>query len=269
MEIEKEDTQEKEMSFLDHLEELRWHIIRALGSVMFFAIIVFLFKEFVFDSIIFAPRRDDFITYRIMCMISDFTCFSPPKFDIIPREFGEKFFTHLKISFWLGIIISFPYIFYEIWKFIKPGLYKTEQKAATGMVFICSSLFLTGVGFGYFIISPFAIKFLAGYTLSAEEVISSSSLASYVSYLTMFTIPAGIVFELPVVVYFLARIGILTPAFMRTYRRHAIVVILIFAAIITPPEVVTQILIGIPVIILYELSIFVAARTQKKYFSDN
>ncbi len=269
MEKAKEETKEQEMSFLDHLEELRWHIIRSLGSVIFFAIIVFVFKEFVFDNIIFAPRRDDFITYRFMCLLSEFTCFKPPEFNIIPRDFGEKFFTHLKISFWLGIIISFPYIFYEIWKFIKPGLYKNEQKAATGMVFICSSLFLTGVGFGYFIISPFAIKFLAGYTLSSEEVINSSSLASYVSYLTMFTIPAGIVFELPVVVYFLSRIGILTPAFMRTYRRHAIVVILIFAAIITPPEVITQILIGIPVIILYEISIFVSARTQKKYFSDN
>jgi len=259
---------EKEMSFLEHLEELRWHIIRSLVSVVFFAVIIFVFKEFVFDKIIFAPRRESFLTYQVLCKIADFICFKPPAFEIIPREFGEKFFTHLKISFWLGVVLSFPYIFWEVWRFIKPGLYKNEQKAARGMVLICSSLFLTGVLFGYFIISPFAIKFLAGYSLSDVEVISSSSLSSYVNYLTMFTVPAGIIFELPVVVYFLSRIGLLTPAFMRQYRRHAIVIILLFAAIITPPEVVTQILIGIPVLILYELSIYVSGRAVRKYHSD-
>jgi len=264
-----QERQEKEMSFLDHLEELRWHIIRSLVSVVFFAIIVFIFKEFVFDIIIFAPKRESFITYQIFRSIADFICFQPPDFQIIPREFGEKFFTHLKISFWLGIVISFPYIFWELWRFIKPGLYKNEQKAARGMVFICSSLFLMGVFFGYFVISPFAIKFLAGYNISSIDVISSSSLSSYVNYMTMFTVPAGIIFELPVVVYFLSRIGLLTPDFMRKYRRHAIVIILLFAAIITPPEVVTQILIGIPVLILYEISIFVSKRAQKKYHSDS
>jgi sec-independent protein translocase protein TatC len=264
-----EQAKEKEMSFLDHLEELRWHIIRSLLSVVVFAIAVFVFKEFVFDKIIFAPRRDSFLTYKVLCSLADFICFAPPDFQIIPREFGEKFFTHLKVSFWLGLVISFPYIFWEIWRFIKPGLYKNEQEAARGMVFICSSLFLLGVLFGYFIISPFAIKFLAGYSLSNVEVISSSSLASYVNYMTMFTVPAGIIFEMPVVVYFLSRIGLLTPSFMKKYRRHAIVVILLFAAIITPPEVVTQILIGIPVLILYEISIFISRRAHKKYHSDN
>lgn len=257
------------MSFLEHLEELRWHIIRSLVAIVFFAIIVFIFKEFVFDRIIFAPRRENFPTYKVLCQIADFICFKPPEFQIIPREFGEKFFTHLKISFWLGLVIAFPYIFWEIWRFIRPGLYKNEQKAAKGMVLICSFLFLLGVFFGYFIISPFAIKFLAGYNISDVETISSSSLSSYVTYMTMFTIPAGIVFELPVVVYFLSRIGLLSPAFMRKYRKHSIVVILIFAAIITPPEVVTQVLIGIPVIILYEISIFISGRAYKKYHKDS
>jgi len=265
----KEEVKENEMSFLDHLEELRWHIIRSLAAIIVCAIIVFLFKEFVFDKIIFAPRRDSFLTYRVICGISDFICFQPPQFEIIPREFGEKFFTHLKVSFWLGIIISFPYIFWEIWKFIRPGLYKNEQNAAKGVVFICSSLFMIGVLFGYFIISPFAIKFLAGYSLSSIEVISSSSLASYVNYMTMFTVPSGIIFELPIVVYFLSTVGLLTPEFMRKYRRHAIVVILLFSAIITPPEVVTQILIGIPVLVLYEISIFISARAKKKYDASN
>ncbi|MBT8231169.1 MAG: twin-arginine translocase subunit TatC [Saprospiraceae bacterium] len=267
----KKNQEEKEMSFLEHLEELRWHIIRSLFSIIFFAIVVFLFKDFVFEDIVFAHKKENFFTYRILCNIADFLCFGPPNFDIVPREFGEKFFTHLKVSFWMGITISIPYIFYELWRFIKPGLYKKEQKAARGMVTICSSLFILGIMFGFFIIAPFAIKFLAGYSLSVDDVLvnDTTSLASYVNYLTMFTIPTGFIFELPVIVYFLSRIGLLTPSFMRKYRRHSVIVILIFAAIITPPEVITQILIGIPVLVLYEISIFVSKRAHAKYSEDN
>jgi len=186
----------------------------------------------------------------------------------MPRELGEQFFTHLKVSIWLGIIISFPYIFWEMWRFIKPGLYAKEQKAARGIVFVCSFLFLLGVLFGYYVISPFAITFLAGYSI-ATEVVSSPTLSSYVNYMTMFTVPTGIIFELPVVVYFLSRIGLVTPEFMKKYRRHAVIVILIFAAIITPPDVITQFLIGIPVFILYEISIHISRRAAKKYNSDD
>jgi len=268
---EVKNTEEEEMSFLEHLEELRWHIIRSLGSIIFFAVLVFMFKDFVFEQIVFAHKKDDFLTYRILCGIADVLCLTPPDFDIVPREFGEKFFTHLKVSFWLGITISIPFIFYELWKFIKPGLYKKEQKAARGMVTICSSLFIFGILFGFYVIAPFAIKFLAGYSLSLDEVLvnDTTSLASYVNYLTMFTVPTGFVFELPVIVFFLSRIGLLTPEFMRKYRKHSIIVILIFAAVITPPEVVTQILIGIPIFILYEISIHVSKRAVKKYHSDN
>lgn len=253
-----------EMSFLDHLEELRWHILRSLSSVLVFAIIVFLFKDFVFDKIILAPKNADFVTYRFFCGLTDFTCFTPPHFVIMPKELGEQFFTHLKVSIWLGIIISFPYIFWEIWRFIKPGLYKNEQKATRGVVFICSFLFLTGVLFGYFVISPFAVTFLAGYTIS-PEVINSPTLSSYVGYMTMFTIPTGIIFELPIVVYFLSRIGLVTPELMKKYRKHSVIFILIFASIITPPDVITQFLIGIPIYFLYEISIHVSRRAYRKY----
>ena len=257
-----------EMSFLDHLEELRWHLIRALVSVVIFGTIVFIFKEFVFDTIILAPKNNDFVTYEFFCGLSDLICFRPPEFTIMPRELGEQFFTHIKVSIWLGIIISFPYIFWELWSFIKPGLYPKEQKAARGIVFVCSFLFLLGVLFGYFVISPFAVTFLAGYSISSE-VINSPTLSSYVNYMTMFTIPTGIIFELPIVVYFLSRIGLVTPEFMRKYRRHAIIVILIFAAVITPPDIVTQFLIGIPVFILYEISIYISGRASKKYYSQS
>ncbi len=265
---EEKAVEEKEMSFLDHLEELRWHIIRSLVSVVLFACIVFFFKDFVFNKIILGPKNPNFPTYRFICSLSDVLCFSPPEFKLLPRELGEQFFTHLKVSIWLGIIISFPYIFWEMWRFIKPGLYKNEQKAARGIVFVCSSLFLLGVLFGYYVISPFAVSFLAGYNIS-DEIISSPTLASYVNNVTMFTVPTGIIFELPIVIYFLSRIGLVTPDLMRNYRRHAVIMILLFAAVITPPDVVTQFLIGIPVFVLYELSILISKRAYKKYQSPD
>jgi len=258
---------EKEMNFLEHLEELRWHIFRSLVSVLFFSIIIFMCKNFIFEHIILAPKNKDFPTYQFFCNLSKFTCFTPPDFTIMPRELSEQFITHLKVSFLLGIVISFPYIFYEIWRFIKPGLYPNEKKAARGVVFVCSVPFIIGILVGYYMITPFAVSFLASYSI-ADEIISSPSLASYVNNITMFIIPAAIMFELPVLVYFLSRIGIMSPAFMRTYRKHAIVIILIFAAIITPPEPITQIMIGIPVLVLYELSISISKIAQKRYNSE-
>ncbi len=259
---------EKEMSFLDHLEELRWHLIRSAIAIFVIAILVFVFRDFVFDKIIMGPKKSSFITYQFFCGLSEATCFSPPEFKLLPRQMGEQFYTTLKVSAWLGFILAFPYIFWEFWKFIKPGLYKNEQKATSGVVIICSALFLLGVLFGYLIISPFAISFLVGFSVS-PEIVSSPTLASYVSNMTMFTIPTGLLFELPIVVYFLSRIGVLTPAFMKKFRRHAIVLIFVLAAIITPPDITTQFLIGIPIILLYEVSILISARVEKKYHSDS
>ncbi|MCL4110252.1 UNVERIFIED_CONTAM: hypothetical protein GTU68_030636 [Idotea baltica] len=181
--------------------------------------------------------------------------------EILPRLLGEQFLVHIKTSAILGFICAFPYVFWEVWKFIKPGLYKKEQKHARGIVFTCSILFMMGVVFGYFVIAPFALNFLGNYTVGTS-VSNSTSLASYVSYMTMFTLPTGIVFELPVVVYFLSKVGLVTPEFMKKYRKHSIVFILVLAAIITPPDIVTQFLIGIPVYILYEISIVISKRVQ-------
>ncbi len=261
-------TKTEEMTFLDHLEELRWHIVRAVAALLVFAITVFMFKTFVFEEIIFAPKHSDFWTYRFICSLSELMCFGPPEFDLITRELGEQFFVHIKVSMWLGFILASPYVFWEVWRFIRPGLYDTERRAASGLVLICSLLFLTGVLFGYFVISPFAITFLAGYQVGADAI-SSPTLASFVNYMTMFTLPVGFIFELPILVYFLARIGLLSAEFMKTYRRHAIIVILLLAAIITPPDVLTQFLIGIPIFILYEISIVIARRTQQKYHGDD
>lgn len=257
-----------EMSFFEHLEELRKHILRSVLAIAVIGTVCFLNKDFIFNTLIFGPRNPDFLTYRVMCGVShalgwgDSMCFQPVQFQIITRQLGEVLMQHLYISFWLGLIGSFPVVFWEFWKFIRPGLHEQEQKAIRGVVGVCTLLFLAGVAFGYLVIAPFSINFLAGYTVAGAEV--SPTLDSYVTYMTMFTVPTGLVFEMPVVSYFLTKMGIIGHQFLRTYRRHAVVAVLIVAAIITPPDVVSQTIVAIPLYILYEVSIVVARRVQRK-----
>ncbi len=258
----KTEDESKEMGFLDHLEELRWHVIRAGIAVIVIAIVALVFQNEVFEYIIYAPKKPNFITYKVFCAISEATCFSPPELQLITRELGEQFFMGITVSLYLGLVVAFPYIFYEFWKFIKPGLYEQEIKIANRLIGVTSFLFILGVCFGYYIIAPFAITFLGSYTVGTEAI-NSPTLASYVNYLTMFTIPVGLAFELPIVVYFLAKLGIIGPEIMKKFRREAFLVIFIIAAIITPPDALTQILVGIPMYILYEISITVAARVVK------
>jgi sec-independent protein translocase protein TatC len=265
--LHEQERQEKEMTFFDHINELRKHILRSGAYIFAIGILCFLNKQFVFDTLLFGPRNAWFPTYRVMCSLShtfgwgDNMCFSPTVFNIETRQLGEVLSQHLLVSFWLGVIGAFPLIFWEFWSFIRPGLYENEQKAVRGVVFICSFLFLLGISFGYFIIAPFSINFLAGYTL--EGTVVTPTLDSYVTYMTMFTLPTGLIFEMPIVAYFLAKIGVLGPEFMRSYRRHAIVVILILAAVITPPDVVSQLLVCFPLLALYEISILVTARVRR------
>lgn len=277
---------EKEMSFLDHLEELRWHILRSLIVVILFTIVIFIAKSFVFGTLILGPTKPSFPSYVAINEFLDLIGFANPEnpfgpngmpivqntteavsskggYTIIAIDLGELFLTHIKVSLVLGLIVSFPYIFWEFWKFIKPGLYPNEQKAVRGIVLVCSFLFFLGVVFGYFVISPFAVTFLAGYEIMG--VMAQIRLSSLVNYMVMFTAPAGMIFELPVIVYFLSKVGLLTPEFMKKYRRHAIIGILALSALITPPDVVTQFLIGIPLYILYEISIGISARMAKRY----
>lgn len=254
---------EKEMSFLEHLEELRMHIIRSALYILVVAIVVFLAKDFVFNTIIFGPLSKDFITFRILCSFGDLLCFEPPDMPLITRVMGEQFLVHIRVSFWLGFIVAFPLVLREIWMFAAPGLYPKEKKVSKGFFWITSGLFMFGVLFGYFIMAPFAIKFLGEYSVG-DFATTSPTLSSYIGYMTMFTIPTGIVFELPVLVYFLAKLGVIGPQMMRTYRKHAIVVIAVVAAVITPPDVITMMLIGIPIYLLYEMSILVAQNVEKK-----
>ncbi len=265
---DKEAAEEREMTFLEHLEELRWHIIRSLAAIVLIGIGLFLAQDWLFDKVIFGPTKQDFLSYRAICHFSsliglgDMMCFEPPLFRKQAIGFGEAFITSIKVSFISGFIAAFPYIFWEFWSFVRPGLYRKERRITRGIVFICSALFMLGVLFGYYIISPFAINFLAGYTIPGVE--NSPTLSSLINYMIMFTAPAGLIFELPVLVYFLAKVGLITAETMKTYRRHAIIGTLVLAALITPPDVVTQFLIGIPLFILYEVSIMVAARVERE-----
>lgn len=267
-EIERQQGERGEMSFFEHIAELRKHILRSVLAIAAVGIVAFVNKDFVFNTLIFGPRHPDFFTYRVLCDAShaaglgENMCFTPPTFNIITRQLGEVLMQHLYVSFWIGVIGAFPFIFWEFWRFISPGLYEKERKAVRGVVGVCSLLFLTGVTFGYFVIAPFSISFLAGYTLDGLEV--SPTLDSYVTYMTMFTLPTGLIFEMPIVAYFLAKIGLVGTAFLRAYRRHAVVVILIIAAIITPPDVVSQTLVAIPLYVLYEVSILVVANVQRR-----
>lgn len=260
------------MSFLEHLEELRWHLIRSTVAVIIFAFVAFFFKDFIFDQIIFGPRKGDFFTYQMFCKISrifDFDsdfCFSVPPFTIQNRTMAGQFSAHIWTSIWAGIILAFPYILYQFWLFVSPGLYNNERNTARIFIVIASLLFFIGAFFGYYLIAPLSVNFLGTYTVS-DEVANQIDLSSYISVVRSSVIACGIVFELPIVIYFLAKLGLITPNFMQKYRRHAIVIVLIISAIITPPDVVSQIIVAIPIMILYEISIFIAkfvAKNEKK-----
>ncbi len=261
------------MSFVEHLEELRVHLIRMVISILLSAIFVFFATRSIFEVVIFGPLREDFLTYRLLCHLSEWMglgdgmCYQPALANLVTLEMGEAFLLHIKVCIFGGMILSFPYLLWEFWRFIKPGLYKEERQAANSVVFVGSLLFLMGISFGYFILSPFAINFLMGYELPMINASSNGNMikaTSMINYMIMFTVPVGIVFELPIIVYYLAKMGLITDDFMRTYRRHAIVGILVLAAFVTPPDVMTQIIIGIPIYILYELSIGIAAKQTKK-----
>ncbi|MEO7081202.1 MAG: twin-arginine translocase subunit TatC [Flavobacteriales bacterium] len=257
----------KELTFLEHLEALRWTLVRSVVAVVVGMVVAFIYKDFVFDTIILAPQRADFITYRAFCHLSlkfglDRTfCSDSTGFTLMNTSMGGQFMVHIMVSFVVGIIAAFPYILWEIWRFIKPGLAGTEQRAVRGVVFFASLLFLIGVAFGYYILAPMSIQFLGTYTVSAS-VPNLVDLNSYISTITSLTLWTGLVFELPMVIYFLAHTGLVGPGFLRTYRRHAYVAILVIAAVITPPDVSSQLIVSIPLIGLYELSILMAARIR-------
>jgi sec-independent protein translocase protein TatC len=258
----------EEMTFLEHLEELRWVIIRSIIAIVIAATLAFWQKHFIFDEIILAPRDPHFITNRLLCELgnrigSDGLCINQHPAELQNITMGGQFNMHIWVSLVAGLILAFPYVFYQFWHFISPALLPNERRYARGAVVYSSLLFLIGILFGYFILLPFSIDFLTSYSVS-ESIKNSINFISYVSNITMVVLACGLVFELPIVVYFLSAIGILTPQFMRKYWRHATVVIFIIAAIITPPDVISQILVSLPLLLLYWVSILISAAVQRK-----
>ena len=267
---------EKEMSFLDHVEELRWHLVRSSAAILIFGIIAFLMKDFLFDKIIFAPKDPSFITYRVFCDVSRFfgtegLCIDDIPFTFQSLEMGEQFNVHVWISITVGFIIAFPFIIWEFWKFISPGLYEKERKGAVAFIIVSSFLFFIGVLFGYYIITPLSVNFLGSYSVS-ELVARNITISSYIALLKSSVLASGLIFELPIVMYFLTKMGIVTPDFLIRTRKYALVIVLIIAAVITPPDVVSQIIVTIPILILYEVSIIISkivVRQQRKNEQKN
>ncbi|QRR02742.1 twin-arginine translocase subunit TatC [Dyadobacter sandarakinus] len=262
-----------EMSFIGHLEELRWHIIRAVSSILVFAILAFVYIEEIYHYVIIAPSRPDFWTYQMLCKLADKVgyeelCIKALNFKLQTIGVGDQFTMSMTSSVIAGLIFAFPYAFWEIWRFIKPGLREAERKSARGAVFYVTFLFFTGVLFGYYVVTPLAINFLANYTLD-PSIINEFSLTSYISLVATLTLACGVAFQLPIVVFVLAKVGFLTPSFMREYRKHAMIVILIIAAVITPsPDIYSQIIVAIPLFMLYEVSILVAGKVEREKLAE-
>lgn len=262
------DNSNKEMSFLGHLDELRRRLFKIAVAVFTVAIVAFFFKDFIFDVIIFGPKDPNFITYRTFCDISRYfgtegLCIDEIPFVIQSRTMSGQFNAHMWTSIIAGIIIAFPYILYQLWLFISPALYENERKYAASFVIISSFLFFVGILFGYYVITPLSVNFLGAYRVS-DQVLSNIDIDSYMSLLRTSVLVSGIIFELPIIVYFLTKLGIVTPTFLRTYRKHSLVVVLIISAVITPPDVVSQIIVSIPIILLYEMSILISVIVYKK-----
>lgn len=258
-----------EMSFLDHLEELRWHLIRSTIAIVLIGSVAFLMKGFIFDTVLFGPSQMNFPTYRMFCNIATSLgfdsafCADKLPFTIQSRQMGAQFSMHIWTSIWAGVIVGFPYILYELWKFISPGLHDNERKNSRGFIFIASLLFFLGVLFGYYVVAPLSINFLGTYVVS-ELVLNEFDIDSYIGTIKTAVLACGVLFELPIVIYFLTKVGLVTPEILKKYRKIALVVVLILSAVITPPDVTSQIIVAIPVIILYQVSIYISKIVLKR-----
>ncbi len=259
----------EDMSFLNHLEELRWHLIRSTIAIVVFGIVAFLAKDFIFNTLIFGPSKSDFPTFKLLCRAATEMgfegafCFSELPFRVQSRTMAGQFSAHIWTSITAGFIVAFPFVLYEFWRFISPGLKRNERRSSRGFIVIASILFFTGVLFGYYIVTPLSINFLGTYQVS-PEVFNDFDLDSYIGLVRSAALACGIIFELPIIIFFLAKIGLVTPEFLRKNRKYAMVILLVLSAIITPPDVASQIIVAIPLVILYEISIFVAKIVEKR-----
>lgn len=258
----------KEMGFLDHLEELRRRLFWSVIAVVIGIVVIVWFDDFVINDLIMGPKNLDFVTYQKFCELSHYMdlgeqlCYQEMNFKLQSTTMGGNFSAYMLVCIVGGVVIAFPFIIYQLWGFVRPGLHLKERSVVNGVVFYVSLLFFLGVLFGYYILTPLSIAFLGNFEFGDVEV--NSTVLSYLKLLVSLVLGTGLIFQLPVVVYFLGRIGVISSAFLKKYRKHAFVVNLIIAAIITPPDVTSQLLVSLPILLLYEISIFVVARVEKK-----
>jgi len=264
----------KEMSFMDHLEDLRWLLVRSSTAIIILASACYFIDDFIFDTIIFGPKDPSFVTYRFFCEVTHFfgvddtyACATQFKFIIQNTEVGGQFSMYLWTLITAGFILAFPYILWQVWKFISPALYENERKHAGSFIVISSLLFFIGVLFGYFVVLPLSINFFGTFNVSSS-IINQFTVDSYVSMVKTSLVGSGLVFEMPIIIYFLAKLGLVTPEFLRKYRKFAIVINLTVAAIVTPPDIPSQIIVSIPLLALYEISILIATIVAKKRKKD-
>ena len=261
------------MSFVDHLEELRWHIMRSVIALLVGGIVVFVKMDFFFGKVVMGPANKDFITYRALCKFShavglgESMCLESINLKLISTQMASQFMMSFTIAMVGGFIVAFPYIFWEFWRFTRPALTKKEQRKTRGIIFWVSLLFFMGVAFGYFLIAPYTVNFFASYTLD-PLIANTFTVADYIDNIVSLVLGTGIVFQLPLVVLFLSKVGILTPTFLRNNRKYAFVIILVIAAIITPPDVISQLIVTIPILLLYEISIWISAKAVKGLEED-
>jgi sec-independent protein translocase protein TatC len=263
----------EEMSFVDHLEALRWHIVRAAFAVVIVAIVIFIKMDWLFEKVIRGPIRTDFVSYVGLCNLGrklgmkDALCLqSVAGLRLQTTQFSSQFISSINIAIVGGFIVAFPYIFWELWRFIKPALSPKELKSSRGAIFWVTFFFMLGVLFGYYLLAPFTFSFLANYTLGAPgAIVTIPTLDDYIENLVDIIIGSGLAFQLPLVSWVLTRIGLITPNFLRTYRKYAYVAILFIAAVITPsPDWMSQTIVALPLIALYELSIYISKRVYKE-----
>jgi sec-independent protein translocase protein TatC len=263
-----------EMSFLDHLEELRWLLVRSTSAVLIMAVVTYFFSDFIFDTVIFAPTSPSFFTYTFFCDLShqlgfaDSICITELPFIIQNTDMEGQVNMFIWTCITAGFILAFPFILWELWKFISPALYEKERKNVRVFIFVASILFFLGVLFGYYVIVPMSINFCATFSVS-KMVQNQFTIDSYIGMMKTSVIASGLFFELPVIIYFLTKLGLVTPLFLRKYRKYSVVVVLLISAIVTPPDVVSQIIVAIPMLLIYEASIFISVFVYKNKTKEN
>lgn len=263
----------KEMSFLDHLEVLRWMLIRSTIAIVIMGTVTFFISDYIFDSIIFGPTRPDFVTYQAFCDFSHYLnlgetiCVGDMPFIIQNTDMEGQVNMLVWTCITAGFILSFPYILWEIWKFISPALYEKEKRNAKFFIFASSLLFFLGVLFGYFVVVPMSVNFFANFKIS-DVVKNEFNLDSYIGLIKTSVLASGLFFELPIIIFFLTKLGLVNPELLRKYRKIAVIIVLVVAAIVTPPDVVSQVTVAIPMLLIFEASVIISAIVHKRQLKE-